>query len=510
MQNVADTIEAAITRYGDAIAFDDGTTSYTFAELGEITARIVTVYREAGLRRGDRVVMLQRNSMNFLLTELATYRAGLVRVAVNVRLNPQEYAYILQDSAARACVHDPEFQEGIDSIRGRTSCTVWMSGDDVIGRTAAAAPAADLPLGMKPSEPALIQYTSGTTGRPKGAVLTHGSKVQIDRNVLTEIPTLGVDDVMLHVTPLTHASGALVLPCLLRGARQVPKEFPGARTYIEWVQKYGATLSFLVPTLIKMIAEEAGGRPLPELADLKTVIYAGSPISPENLSAALAVFGDRLLQFYGLSEAWFPIAALRREDHRPGSTALGSAGRPAPFAEVRIQDENGCAVPAGQIGEIATRGPHVMSRYWNNDAATAEVLDADGWFRTGDVGYLDDSYYLHLVDRKNDMIISGGFNVYPLEVEEALCRHADVDDAAVFGVPDHKWGEAVATAVVLRTGAEVTEADLKDHCKNLLAGYKCPRNFEFLLELPRNSAGKLLRRELRKKYWKEGARLIQG
>jgi len=510
VRTVGETIEGAIARYGDLVAFDDGATSYTFAEVGEITARIAGLYREAGLRRGDRIVMLQRNSIDFVLTELAMYRAGIARVAVNSRLNPHEYAYIIEDSGAKACIHDAEFTAGIDSIRGGSSCPLYLVSGDVVEQARSVSPAEFGPGEVAPDAPALIQYTSGTTGRPKGAVLTHASKVQIDRNVLIEMPTLGVEDVMLHVTPLTHASGALMLPCLLRGARQLPLEFPGARTYIEWVGKHRATISFLVPTLMKMITEESGGEPVEEFAGLRAVLYAGSPISPENLSAALAVFGDRLIQLYGLSEAWFPIASLRQEDHKPGSNRLGSAGRPAPYAQVAILDEAGAPVPAGQIGEIATRGPHVMTGYWNNHVATAQVLDADGWFRTGDVGYLDDAHYLHLVDRKNDMIISGGFNVYPLEVEQALCRHPEVFDAAVFAIPDAKWGEAVAAAVVLREGAQVSDEELRAHCQGLLAGFKAPRTFDRAKVLPRNIAGKLLRRQLRNRYWTDGTRQIQG
>lgn len=510
MHNLGQAIHAAILRYGDAIAFEDGKLAYSFTELGDITDRIVSFYREAGLRRGDRIVMLQRNSMNFVLTEIAMYRAGIARVAVNARLNPQEYAYIIADSGAKACIYDPEFQDGIDSIKDQCPCSSWFLSDEVVSQARGLPRAGEDPAAVQESAMALIQYTSGTTGRPKGAVITQGSKVQIDRNTLMEMDGMGTDDVMLHVTPLTHASGALMLPCLLRGVRQLPLEFPGPRAYIEWVESWGATASFLVPTIIKMITEETRGRPAPELASLRTVMYAGSPISSDNLSAALAVLGDRLVQFYGLSEAQFPIASLRKEDHRPGSSRLGSAGRPVPHVEVQVRGEDGQPLPSGQIGEITTRGAHVMAGYWNNGVATSDVIDADGWFRTGDVGFLDEDYFLHLVDRKNDMIISGGFNVYPLEVEDVLCRHPKVDDAAVFGIPDDKWGEAVAAAVVPRRGETVAEEELQEHCKGLLAGFKCPRTFDVLPSLPRNSAGKLLRRELRRPYWKDSSRLVQG
>ncbi|OBI15766.1 hypothetical protein A5712_27840 [Mycobacterium sp. E2327] len=510
MHNVAQAIQSAILRYGDAIALDDGESTYTFTQLGDITDRLVSLYRELGLRRGDRVVMLQRNSINFVLTEIALYRAGIARVAVNARLRPQEYAYIIGDSGAKACIHDPEFQDGIDSMKNEVACPVWLLSDKVVEEARELAPAGEDPAAVKSEAIALIQYTSGTTGRPKGAVITQSSKVEIDRNTLIELPDLGGDDVMLHVTPLTHASGAFLLPCLLRGVRQIPREFRGAGTFIDWVQSCGVTVSFLVPTIIKMITEETGGQRPPEFSRLKTVIYAGSPISAQNLSSALAVFGNSLLQFYGLSEAQLPIATLRKEDHRPGSDRLGSAGRPVPHVEVQIRGDDGRPLPPGQIGEITTRGPHVMAGYWNNSVATANVIDVDGWLRTGDLGYLDDAYFLHLVDRKNDMIISGGFNVYPLEVEDALCAHPQVADAAVFGIPDDRWGETVAAAVVLRDESTVAAADLEAHCKNLLAGFKCPRKFDFVAAVPRNPAGKLLRRELRDPYWRAGERSIQG
>lgn len=510
MHNVGQTINAAIARYGPAVAFADRRSSYTFTELGDITGRIVGLYRQLGLRPGDRIVILQRNGMNFVLSELAMYRAGIARVAVNARLSPEEYAYILEDCGASACIYDPEFEPGIQSIKARVSCPIWLLSTEIVEQSRSIAPADEDAAAIPSTIPALIQYTSGTTGKPKGAVITQRSKVEIDRNTLIELPDLGTQDVMLHVTPLTHASGAMMLPCLLRGVRQIPLEFSGADTFVNWVQEWKATASFLVPTIIKMITEHAAGQPLAQFENLKTVFYAGSPISTENISNALAVFGDRLLQFYGLSEAQFPVTTLRREDHRPGSARLGSAGRPVPHVEVEIRNEHGEAISYGKVGEITTRGPHVMAGYWNNDVATAKVLGADGWFRTGDVGYLDEDGFLHLVDRKNDMIISGGFNVYPLEVEHALARHPSVTDAAVFGIPDDKWGETVAAAVVVRPGATVTEADLRTHCKALLAGFKCPQKFDFLDELPRNSAGKLLRRKLRQPYWVDGERQIQG
>lgn len=510
MHNIGQVFQSAVLRFGDAIAFDDGETRLTYRELADLTDRVIALYRDLGLKRGDRIAMLQRNSIAFVVTEIAMYRAGIARVAVNARLSPEEYQYILDDSGAQACIYDPEFQAGIDSVRPHLSDRHWLLSDKVIEDARGLARAEEDPAEVRPGDLAILQYTSGTTGRPKGAMITQGSKVHIDRNTLIELPDLGTGDAMLHMTPLTHASGALMLPCLYRGVRQIPSEFKGPEAFVAEVARYGATATFLVPTVIKMISDLAGGEPLPQLQGLKALMYAGSPISKENLATALDVFGESLLQFYGLSEAQFPVAVLRREDHRPGSTKLGSAGRPVAHVEVEIRGDGDAVLPAGETGEIVTRGRHVMAGYWNNHAATAKVLDADGWMHTGDVGFLDEEYYLHLVDRKNDLIISGGFNVYPLEVEHALCRHLDVEDAAVFGIPHDKWGEAVAAAVVLRSGATATAEDLDAHCKELLAGFKRPRHFDFTDELPRNSAGKLLRRRLRAPYWADSERAVQG
>src|SRR5579884_324649 len=506
MSTLGTIIERACHRYGDAVAIDDGDRRLTFADVGRATVRVANYYRSLGLRRGDRVAIQMRNGTAYILAEFALYRAGLVKVAVNFRYTPAESSFIVEDSGASAFIVGSATE--VDGAGSQVPHLI--RAEDIL--QAAADPSFDTAdaVETRPDDLALLQYTSGTTGRPKGAMYTHAARLIIDRDLLAELPGVGPGDVMLHVSPLSHASGAMMIPLFVRGVTQVPAEFAGAGELLEQVRARRATITFLVPTVLNMVAAHTGGRRPEELHDLHTVVYAGSPISPEHLQGALSVFGPSLVQFYGLSEAWLPITCLTKRDHGRERRHLGSAGRPVPFVDVVVRGPGGEVLGPGEPGDICVRGDHVMAGYWNNHRATAESIDADGWLVTGDIGFEDEEGFVHLVDRKNDMIVSGGFNVYPLEVESTLALHPAVVEAAVFGVPDETWGELVAAAVVLRDGSTVEPPELVAHCRDHLAAFKCPRRFEFLDELPRNSTGKVLRRVVRDKHWQGRERAIQG
>jgi acyl-CoA synthetase (AMP-forming)/AMP-acid ligase II len=293
------------------------------------------------------------------------------------------------------------------------------------------------------------------------------------------------------------------------GARNIAVAKFDANGFLDLVERERATASFLVPTMISMLLE-ARRTNTADLSSLKTITYGGAPIAPAVLREALTVFGNVFVQVYGSCEAPHPVLVLRPEDHVVGpgdEVRLSSVGRVTSGCEVMVADADGNQVPTGTKGEMWIRGANVMRGYWENPVATSEVM-VDGWYRTGDVATCNDEGYFHIVDRERDMIISGGLNVYPAEVEAALHAHPAVLECAVFGVPDAAWGEAVQAAVVLREGAEVTEVDLIDHCREVLAGYKKPRSVAFLPELPKGPTGKILKRALRDPYWAGEARAV--
>jgi acyl-CoA synthetase (AMP-forming)/AMP-acid ligase II len=340
---------------------------------------------------------------------------------------------------------------------------------------------------------ARLRYTSGTTGRPKAAVLTHGCVLASLRKLLAELHDLGTADTVAHVAPLTHASEALLAPAFWRGARSLLcREFePGA--FRELIRRERVTTLFLVPTMIASLIEAPGASDA--FASLRTVVYGAAPIPDDVLVRALATLGPVLLQIYGLSECPFPITTLRKEDHLEPARR-GSCGLTTALNEVQVLDVEGCPLPSGEVGTIAVRGPQLMREYWRDPEATSAVL-VDGWLRTGDLGRIDDAGFLTLVDRSDDVIISGGFNVYPREVEVVLEAHPAVAEAAVVGIPHPRWGRSVAAWVVCKPSASAREQELIDFCRARLAGYKKPLQVTFVDALPKSSTGKLLRRELR-------------
>jgi acyl-CoA synthetase (AMP-forming)/AMP-acid ligase II len=344
----------------------------------------------------------------------------------------------------------------------------------------------ELPL----DDPYRLAYSGGTTGKPKGVVLTTRTELAEVTNFLLDLlPDIGPGDVMLHAAPVTHGSGAFVLPHLVRGATSVIMAKFDARSFLETAARTRATATFLVPTMIAMLLEEpdAGSADLA----LRRLCYGGAPIAPTVAARALDVFGPVLVQTYGQAEAPLCITLLRPDEHdRPGA-----AGRPYTLVEMDVVDDDGAPVATGETGEVVTRGQHVMAGYWRNPEATAAAIRPDGWLRTGDMGRLDDDGFLYLVDRRNDMIISGGFNVYPREVEDTLKSHPAVIEAVAVGLPDEKWGERVAAAVITRHPVE--PADLEAFCAERMAGYKRPRRLEVWDDIPLSPVGKVLRRAAR-------------
>jgi acyl-CoA synthetase (AMP-forming)/AMP-acid ligase II len=356
-----------------------------------------------------------------------------------------------------------------------------------------------------------LRYTSGTTGKPKGVIHDHRSNITALYNSLMDGLRIEEGDVIALMGPVTHASGAMILPHLLRGAKVIILSGFDAEGILKLIEREHVTTLYLVPTMIVMLLARPDLKSY-DLSSLKTIRYGASPISPEVLKRGVEAFGNVFVQGYGLTEGSMPLTLLNKRDHRMDGTMkqiqrLGSVGREVTVACVRIMDEAGEMLPPGEIGEIVIRSEQNMKGYWNNPQATAEALRG-GWLHTRDMGYMDEDGYVFLVDRKDDMIISGGFNVYPREVEDVLYMHPSVLEAAVFGVPDEKWGETVKAAVSLKKGAVLTEEEIIEHCRKHLAGYKKPKSVDFVTDLPKNANGKILRRELKEPYWRERSRRV--
>jgi long-chain acyl-CoA synthetase len=504
----------------------------TYRELYDRVSRARAALTAAGMRKGDRLAVLLDNSIDMVTTEWVCLLSGFLWVALNTRSSHEEHRAILDDcepavlvaahryaaTASRLCdarvtrllvsrpmtAHAAGGRPPVEPAIGRLE-----SWDDFVANADADPP----DVRVAPTDPVRIRYTSGTAGKPKGALLTRACYDASVENVSRVIEPLTADDVLLHVAPMTHASGAMWLPHAAAGAKAVLVESFDAEVFDEIVERTGATAVFLVPTMLVRVIEHLSARSerrqrrggLAEACEtLRTIVYGGASMPVDRLVRGLELLGPVFVQIYGLTESTWPVTALLREEHprREAEGAeswhrrLASCGKPTPVGELRIVDSDEKEVAVGEVGEIHVRGRNTMAGYWN---ATADVkgLDSAGWMHTGDVGRRDPEGNITIVDRLHDMIVSGGFNVYPREVEDALSSHPAVLEVAVVGRPDPEWGESVHAFVVLRPGANVAADELVEHCRSTLAGYKKPRGVTFVEALPKNASGKVLRRSLR-------------
>jgi acyl-CoA synthetase (AMP-forming)/AMP-acid ligase II len=510
----------AAQRFPDRPAWLEGDAIVTFRDAEARVNRLAHALRALGAAPGDRIGMLVPNCAQGLETLLAPMKAGMAVVPMNVRLHPAEHAYMLNDAGATVLVYGHEFRHHLASVRDELTSVerfVCVGGqpDGDLGFEEIQIGQPDTPpaVDIEPGDLAWLFYTSGTTGRPKGAMLTHRNLVTMAGQFLIDINPTAPGDVLLHAAAITHGSGVSIFHHIAGGAASA---FPATRSFdppriFEAIQRYRVTTMFLVPTMINVLLASPD-RPRYDLSSLHTVIYGGGPMYVEQLREAIRVFGPIFVQIFGQGEAPMTCTTLPKREHVTGDDPvklgrLASAGRECPGVRVRVVDDDDVDVPAGTMGEIVVRGDLVMKGYWNKPEATAETLRG-GWLHTGDVGYLDADGYLFITDRKKDMIISGGSNIYPREVEEVICRHPAVYEVSVIGVPDPKWGETVKALVVVRDGTTVTEAEIVEHCRRHLASYKKPQSVEFLPSLPKNAYGKILKRELRERYWSGRVRQV--
>jgi fatty-acyl-CoA synthase len=489
--------------HGSREALVEGTRQLTYRELDERVSRLANVLRDRfGVRRGDRVATLAVNCIEFVDVFFATARIGALLAPLNWRLAPPELDHQLQDSGASVLFIGPE-HEGLAAkltapLAADRRVAFGPDYEALLAASSANAPAIDEQGRF--GDPHLILYTAGTTGHPKGAVLTHANVFWNCLNVAPPVG-LGPDDTTISVLPFFHSGGIglYLVPTLYLGGRVAIMRTFEPDALLELVLRYAVRVIFGVPAIWLELLKRTDFDSV-HYPSVRFCISGGAP-HPLAVMEAVAARGFGFLQGYGLTETspggtLMPVDDWRRK--------LATAGKPFLHVELRVVDENGERCAPNEIGEVQFRGPNVFAGYWQRPDATGEAFTDDGWFRTGDLGRLDDEGFLMLVDRKKDMVITGGENVYSAEVEDVLFAHAAVAEAAIIGVPDPKWGEAVFAVVVLRPGMRVSADALGEHCRARLAKYKTPKGYAFIDALPRNAAGKVLKRELRQRFGGDG------
>lgn len=495
---------AAMIR-GRGVAVVDGARRFTWAEHADRVARLAAGLRAQGLQPGDRLAFLADSSHQVVELYHAALWAGAILAPVNSRFAPREITEVLEDATPRLLLADAAHAE-----RARAACPAGTAlvpmGEALEAMIAGHAPMED--AGRGGDDPACLFYTGGTTGRAKGVVLTHANVVLNALNT-SSILGLGTDTVHLHCGPLFHlGAGARVYSTTVFAGTHVVLPRFDAEAVLRTIAAEGVTLAVVVPAMVTALLE-APGFARHDLSSLRRLSYGAAPMPAALLAALMARLpGVGLVQSYGQTELSPVATMLRPEDHVAGSARLRSAGQVVPNVELRIADADDTPLPPGEVGEVKVRGPTVMPGYWNRPAETAAALRG-GWMHTGDAGFLDAEGYLFLVDRLKDMIVSGGENVYSVEVENALHDHPAVLECAVFGVPHPRWGEAVHAVVVTRPGAWVEAEELLAHCRGRIASYKCPKSFEIRAEpLPRSGVGKVQKPALRAPWWEGAERAV--
>jgi long-chain acyl-CoA synthetase len=470
----------------------------TYAEFDSAAARVATLLERAGVEPGDRVGVMLPNTPAFAIAFYGIMYRGAVAVPMNPLLKSREVAFYLSNSGAKALFAAPAFGDQAIAGAAEVGAQCWVVDDAGLAELIADLPAQDAPVQRGDDDVAVILHTSGTTGKPKGAMLTHGN---LGRNCEVSMRTLvetGPDDVVMGCLPLFHVFG---LTCGLNGSvlagallTLIPRFDP--RKALEVIERDAVTVFQGVPTmysaLLSVAESDASGASAEATRSLRTCVSGGAALPVQVLSDFEKAFGCFVLEGYGLSES-SPAAAF---NHPNRERKAGSIGTPIEGVEMRVVDLDGVEVPQGQTGEIQIRGHNVMKGYWNLPEATKATITEDGWLNTGDVGRIDEDGYFYIVDRTKDMIIRGGYNVYPREIEEVLYEHPDVAEAAVIGVPHDSLGEEVAAAVALKKDAQVTADELRDYVKERVAAYKYPRKVWLVETLPKGPTGKVQKRDI--------------
>lgn len=506
--DVGRLVARSMRRYRDEIALIGPEGTMTYGQVGARIMQLARALRSLGVETGDRILDLQSNQLTYVETDLAISTAGMCRVALNYRLHPTDWVRIATDCQAKVLIIDAKFWDVAAAVRQVVDHIIVINGDDE-GATPyeqflAAQSDEPLLLSVDPDALVSLNYSSGTTGNPKGAIRTHRNRMASMHNIVTDflgrVPT--PRDTWVHAGPITHTSGLFVLPYFAFGAKQIVQAKFDPDDLVDAIENRGANATALVPTMVARLLA------LPDISpervrNLEILGYAGAPMPPEQIRQCYERLTKNMAQYYGLVEAIPPVTVLSAEDHRQGifenPDLLSSAGAPCNGVEIRIVDEGGVDVPAGEIGEVITRGDHVMRGYFGKAGQDLTVTKAvrDGWLYTGDLGRLDLDERLFLVDRKGDMIISGGYNIYPREIEDVIAEVPGVHEVAVVGVQDSDWGQHVTALFTVKPGAEVSVESILAHCASRMASYKKPKDVRLVASFPLNSTGKIAKKVLR-------------
>jgi acyl-CoA synthetase (AMP-forming)/AMP-acid ligase II len=511
--NLGRYVSRSARYFPDNIALRHEGKTATYKEFEKRTNRLANGLMDLGLSKGDGVAICSWNRGEIAEIETACYKAGLVRIPLNARLAAAETVHVLNDAGARAVVADPQHQQDLlENRAGLESVAHIICLDDTpageIGYEALLDRGTDQSPDVEVAEDdlAVLAYSSGTTGKLKAIMQSFGNRLASMRKLLM-IPEmrLGEDTIFCHTGPITHASGMWLLPVMFRGGCNLVLNRFDVQMFLETIQREKVTNSLFVPTMISMILEYPQTKNY-DLGSLRGLIYGGAPTDRKKAKAAIDALGPVLIQCYGMTETTAYLTCFTIKEHlaalvEEDDKRFASCGRPFFDTEVKVVDESGQAVAPGEIGEMIARGPDLMKGYFKAPELTGKTI-RDGWIHSGDLARVDDRGYIYIVDRVVDKIITGGFNVYPTEVEQILCSHPSVSEACVVGIPDEKWGEAVKAVVVLKKGAEDTTAEaLIDFCTHDLGRFKKPRSVDFVDALPKNANGKVLRRKVREPYW---------
>ncbi|MFH0801984.1 MAG: AMP-binding protein [bacterium] len=512
MITTKDLIRKSAIYYADrpAVVFEGQT--LTYREVNERANRLANALSDLGLRPGSRVATLQSNGLHFIEVVFGVIKGGFVQLTLNPRLKSPELLFQLKDSEAEAIVLQHQYAGLIKSILRELSNlkhVICFEGQEAgmldYERFIASASPLEPEAELDPEALGELKYTSGTTGAPKGIMLPFKAWQNLSRNLLLDqMPFLDCRDRFMALQPLQHGAGRRILPVWIRGATHYVVTRFDADVAYTMIEKERITVIKTVPTVILRLLDypDIAKR---DLSSLRAVIFGASPMPVERLKQAIEIFGPIFIQGYGQTEAPVTICALKQEDYAVEGDLgkvkhLSSVGRPYTMVQVKVVNQEGREVAPGDLGEVIVTGDHIMMGYLNRPEATAETL-RDGWIYTRDIATVDEVGYIYLTGgRKSDMIITGGLNVYPNEVEQVLYQHPAVGEAAVIGIPDPAWGEAIKACIVLKTGHLASEEEIIDFCKERLASYKKPRSVEFVKDLPKNSAGKIMHKELRRRF----------
>jgi long-chain acyl-CoA synthetase len=498
----------------EAVVFEE--TRLGYAQLNCRINRLANALTRMGFTPGQRLAVLAENTHKYLEVYFAAAKLGMSTTPLNYRLSDDEIIHIVNDSEANGFFVGDGYEARTLNMRDRLlPIEAWIAFDGkssefmAYEEILADAPETEPDVTVDETDLAVLMYTGGTTGLPKGVMLSHRNIMTgvINANLVSGITS---SDATCFVLPLFHVSFWPAFCLLLAGGKVAVNRKPDLNEILRIIQDERCTHMNAVPTVYGWLLQ-FGNMDAYDLSSLKMLSYAGSPFPPEILKQCMEKFGPIFAQGYGATEtAGGAISFLREEDHSlsgPKTGLLVSAGKAALCSEIRIADDKGLPLPDGEIGEITVKGKHVMMGYWKNPAQTKSAL-RDGWYHTGDMGFVDADGYLFMLDRKADMIVTGGENVYPKEVEDVLYEHPAVSMAAVVSAPDSKWGERVQAVVVLKTEQNVTESELIEFCKTRLGGYKCPKSVEFWESIPTTPIGKILRKDVKKKFWQGHERTI--